>query len=125
MESSELARQVQKALVAHGAWKVRLAQAIDSGNSDFSPAVVRQDNQCELGKWLYGGIEAPLKGESHYESVRKLHGQFHVAAAAVLESALAGRSAEARAAMEPGSDFARASTHLTLELTAWQKAVEG
>ena len=122
---TDLAEQVQKALVAHGAWKLRLAQAIESGGSEFSPAVVRLDDQCALGKWLYGNIASALRDTDQYETVRKLHAQFHLTAAAVLESALKGQKAEARAAMEPGSEFARTSTQLTLALTAWRVAVEG
>lgn len=120
---TDLAEQVQKALVAHGAWKVRLAQAIETGSSEFSPAVVRLDDQCALGKWLHGSIAPTLQGMDQYQSVRTLHAQFHLAAGAVLETALDGRKTEARAAMEPSSDFARRSTQLTLALSAWSAAV--
>lgn len=122
---TDLAEQVQKALVAHGAWKVRLAQAIDSGDSDFTAAAVRLDDKCDLGKWLYGGISATLRGSDQYEPVRNLHSKFHVAAAAVLELALNGQKAAARSAMESQSEFGRASTQLTLALSAWRAADEG
>jgi hypothetical protein len=125
MDNAALASQVQKALVAHAAWKVRLAQAIDSGSSDFVPMIVQQDNVCDLGQWLYTGIADELKTGARYEAVRQLHRQFHLSAAAVLETALAGRQAEARAAMEADSEFARTSTNLTLELTAWRTSIEG
>jgi hypothetical protein len=120
---TDLGEQVQKALVAHGAWKVRLAQTIDASSSEFSPDVVRQDNQCALGKWLYEGIGPALRHGDHYQRVRKLHAGFHIAAAGVLELGLQGRKQEARAAMQPSSEFARASTQLSLALTAWRTAV--
>jgi hypothetical protein len=120
---TDLAAQVQKALVAHGAWKVRLAQAIETGGSEFSPAVVRKDDQCALGKWLYMEIDPALKGED-YEKVRKLHAEFHLAAAGVLTLALEGRKAEAQAAMFTAQDFGRASTRLTIGLDAWRTAAQ-
>jgi hypothetical protein len=123
--TNDLADQVQKALVAHGAWKVRLAQAIESGASESSPEAVRKDNQCVLGKWLYGEISPALKRDEHYEAVRRLHAEFHVAAAAVLALALEGRKGDAQAAMQSGQAFGRASTQLTLALSAWQSSVKG
>jgi hypothetical protein len=119
---TDLVEQVQKALVAHGAWKVRLAHAIDASSCEFSPDFVRQDNQCTLGKWLYEAIGPGLRHGNHYEKARKLHAGFHIAAAGVLELGLQGRKQEARAAMEPSSEFARASAQLTLALTAWRTA---
>jgi hypothetical protein len=117
-----LADQLNAAVSAHAAWKVRLAQAIASGASDFAVPTVRLDNQCPFGKWLYGEIDPTLKRSPDYEKVRALHASFHVAAAGVLALALAGKRVEAEAAMAPGSEFARVSTQLTLALTAWQRA---
>lgn len=121
---SDLADQVQKALVAHGAWKVRLAQTIETGASEFSPEVVRKDNQCALGKWLYADV-APSLQDDHYETVRQLHAEFHKAAAGVLSLALAGQKAEAQAAMFTGQEFGRASAKLTIALSDWRTAVGG
>lgn len=118
---TDLADQVQKALVAHSAWKVRLAQAIETGGSEFSPKIVRRDDQCALGKWLYSEIAPTLRGDN-YEKVRALHAEFHLAAAGVLTLALEGRKAEAQAAMFTVQDFGRASTRLTIALDAWRTA---
>jgi hypothetical protein len=117
-----LADQLTAAISAHAAWKVRLAQAISSGSSDFAVPTVRLDNQCPFGKWLYGEIDPTSRRSPEYEKVRTLHAAFHVAAAGVLGLAVSGRRAEAEAAMGPGSEFARVSTQLTLALTAWQRA---
>jgi len=121
---NDLADQVQQALVAHGAWKVRLAQAIETGKSESAPDAVRKDNQCALGRWLYGEISPALRRQGQYEAVRRLHADFHLAAAAVLALALEGRKGDAQAAMQSGQDFSRASTQLTLALSAWRSAVE-
>ena len=118
--NEELTAQVQKALVAHGAWKVRLASAIAAGTSEFNPNEVRADDRCALGGWLYREIDRELRAAPQYESVRALHARFHVSAAAVLELAISGRKAEAIASMEPGKDFGRVSTQLTIALSNWR-----
>lgn len=121
--ASTLSDQLFNALRAHAAWKLRLAQAIETGTSEFSVDAVRVDNACPFGQWLYGSIDAAARGSAYYEQVRGLHAAFHRQAANVLALALAGRTAEARQAMEVGREFNRASAQLTLALTAWQESV--
>ena len=38
---------------AHGMWKQRLIDAIRTGESQWTPEIVCQDDQCDFGKWLY------------------------------------------------------------------------
>ncbi len=116
-----LEEQITDAIAAHMAWKVRLARAIAYGSSDFVVEVVRQDDQCPFGKWLYE-IDPVQRRSPDHELVRTFHADFHVAAAAVLDLAVAGKRRAAEAAMEPGSEFARTSMELMLALVAWQRA---
>lgn len=115
-----LTEMINGAIAAHGAWKARLAAAIKDGRSEFSVDVVGKDDQCAFGKWLYGGIDPTVKRSEHYAKVRTLHASFHRTAAGVLGMAVAGKAAEATTAMGPGSDFSRASSQITLALTAWR-----
>jgi hypothetical protein len=73
-------------LEAHTAWKTRLIKIID-GSSDETPniAVVSQDNQCFLGKWLYSEGKALYGHLPEYEAARIVHAEFHVCAGEVLE----------------------------------------
>jgi methyl-accepting chemotaxis protein len=121
----ELGDQIKAAMGAHGLWKTRLRTAIESGASEFSVAVVRQDNQCAFGKWLYGDdIGAQVKQSPEHARCVDLHRRFHVQTASVLSLALEGRKAEAMKAMEIDSEFARISGALTLHLMEWQAAYE-
>ncbi len=45
--------KVSAAIKAHFAWFDKFRSAIDSGKSEFIPAMVAKDNQCEFGKWIY------------------------------------------------------------------------
>ncbi len=116
-------QQIVKSVGAHGLWKTRLDTAIAQGVSDVSVTLVRQDNQCEFGKWLYGPeLSAEAKGSPHYEQCRRLHRQFHLEAAKVLTLALANKKSEATRAMGPGSEFATCSATLTKAMLDWDKA---
>ncbi len=117
--TSALHDQIQTAIGAHGLWKTRLQQAIQTGASEFQVSAVRLDNQCPFGKWLYGGIEPSTRSSSHYEKVRALHARFHVEAANVLGLALGDKKAEATAAMSAGSPYAHVSAELTRAMMAW------
>ena len=86
---------LKHAIAAHGRWKSRLRQAIDSGQSEWTAAAVRPDTLCEFGKWLHARAPAEKLTE-HWKKIRSLHSEFHEEAARILALALANRKAEAR-----------------------------
>jgi len=112
--------EITKAVGAHGMWKKRLDSAIDTGSSEFTPERVCADNQCDFGKWLYGGtITAADKTNPHYEAVRKRHAEFHKSAADVLKLALAGKKNEAHRLIGTEGRFTAASADLTKAMMTW------
>jgi len=113
---SELETLVTKAIAAHGQWKVRLRQAIDTGKSEWSIDQVKVDDQCVLGQWIYGDAVARFPGDPLVQEIRELHRQFHQEAAKVLSLALMGRKADAERLMEQGSAYARISGSLVRAL---------
>lgn len=110
---------ISKGIGAHGMWKQRLVSAIKTGQSEWTPAVVCQDNQCEFGKWLYG-CSTQEKTSQHFNEVKSLHAKFHKEAADVLTMALAKKQGEASKAIDPGSKYHTISTQLTKEMMAWK-----
>jgi len=110
---------ISKGIGAHGMWKQRLLDAIKTGQSEWTPAIVCQDNQCEFGKWLYS-CSSQEKLSPHYNSVKELHATFHKTAADVLTLALASKKPEAEKEIAPGSQYAIASGALTKEMMAWK-----
>lgn len=118
-----LQEEIKKAVGAHGMWKKRLQDAIETGKSDFNPDNVCKDNLCDFGKWLYGDtIAAQAKGMPEYQTCRELHGKFHGIAGEVLRMAVAGKKEDALKAIAPGSEFATISTTLTQALMKWAVA---
>ena len=112
------------AIATHIKWMFRLREAIQAGQSEWTVDAVRPDDRCEFGRWL---ISLPLSDRMSREwrEAKELHARFHGAAAEVLGSALAGRKAEADAAMAPGGAFADVSAKLVRVLTDWKKKVSG
>lgn len=110
---------ISKGIGAHGMWKQRLISAINTGQSEWTPAVVCQDNQCEFGKWLHA-CTAQDKASPHFNEVKKLHAQFHTEAAEVLKLALAGNKTDASKAIDSGSKYHTISSSLTKEMMAWR-----
>lgn len=114
--------EIDKAIGAHGMWKVRLKQAIETGKSDVSVETIRQDNQCNFGKWLYGAtLGATDKASGHYKSVRELHAEFHKCAARVAELALSGDKAKAEQMLSLSGEFSATSSKLTAAMMEWKK----
>jgi hypothetical protein len=113
---------IDHAIAGHAKWKFRLRQAIDTGQSEWTPDGIRPDNRCEFGQWLLA-LPLPERQGEHGRKIRELHAAFHREAAEVLEHALAGRKEQAGALMAAGGPFAVASSKLTIAMTAWKKAI--
>lgn len=117
------AHEIDQAVGAHGMWKGRLKQAIDSGKLDTPVATIRTNNQCAFGKWLYGStLSAQDKSSEYYKTVTELHTQFHQAAAQVAELATSGKKNEAEKLLVPDGRFASISSKLTAAMVAWKKS---
>jgi len=113
---------ITKGIGAHGMWKQRLIDAINTGESEWTPEVVCQDNQCEFGKWLYSCTPAEKTSE-HYETIKELHANFHKIASDVLTLALSDKKTEAENAIGKTSDYKSVSTSLTMEMMKWKSKV--
>jgi hypothetical protein len=97
------------ALESHIKWKIRLMGVIEATETEIlDPRVVSQDNQCALGKWIYGEGGKEYGYSSEFKELALAHTHFHVCAGHVLDLALEGRTAEAKAEVD-GGDFAKAS----------------
>jgi hypothetical protein len=116
-------REINKAVANHSYWKARLHDAIDTGRSDYNPANVGVDNQCDFGKWFYSLPEED-KNSAVWNKVRLLHARFHAAAANILQLALAGRKDEALALISDlKGEYITVSVELTNTMLAWKNSL--
>lgn len=115
------AREINKAIGAHGVWKVRLREAIESGVSDYVPETVAADSACEFGKWMYN-IPAAERPVEFWEKVQKVHAQFHQEAGKILKLALEGKRDQALEMMNDlRGEFVTTSIEMTTILSEWKK----
>jgi hypothetical protein len=113
--------QIDDAIHAHTQWFIKLRVAIDRGSSEFNPDVVKTDNNCIFGKWLYGDFPASKKGTVLYSEIKDLHAKFHAEAARILALAIAGQKDVALAGMETDSHIRQISAALMAKLNDLKK----
>ena len=93
------------AITAHSQWRIRLQGAIAGTNQDvLDPKVVGADDQCVLGRWIYGEAKR-YADQPDYQALVLEHRAFHKCAGSVLELVSAGRKEEAKASVGTGAFF--------------------
>lgn len=104
------------ALEAHIKWKLRLKGVIDgSGTEVLDPRTVSKDDECVLGKWLYGEGQKKFGTLTVFNELVSSHAEFHKCAGHTLELALEGKTPEAEKELIGGC-FARASLTVSRHL---------
>ena len=101
MKKHELVGYLTDAIQAHSAWKMKMLKGVESGHLPQTASEIRCSQSCMLGKWLNGPhIDAAMRQGTPYKVVSRVHGEFHEAAAHVATLIEAGRSADAKAALD-------------------------
>ena len=81
---------IDAALTAHSFWKKRLLESIEKGQSEFKVDVVKKDDACQFGQWLYN-LSTEEKNRLELINIKNLHAEFHITAASILDLALKGK----------------------------------
>lgn len=114
---------IDAALDAHAQWKKRLVDAVNAGKSEFDPAVVKKDDQCQFGKWLYS-LPPGDKASDDFTKARQLHADFHKVAGEILQLALSGKKAEAQQKLEFGGEYSHITGKLVIALQTWRSKIK-
>ena len=122
MIAEDIALNINKAIVAHSTWKIRIRKAIQTQSSEFEVPFIRSVDNCEFGKWL-DKDKAILKDHAAYDHVVSLHQTLHEETARLMQLALSGNGADAESALQQGSKFATISSKLTITLMTWKKSL--
>jgi methyl-accepting chemotaxis protein len=110
---------VDQAIAAHRQWKNRLQACLEGSCEGLDAAVIQQDNQCALGKWLYGE-HAPAMDDAALAALKAQHAVFHRQAADVVRCIVAGNTAGAKTLLEGA--YARATDTVVLGLQALKRS---
>jgi hypothetical protein len=99
----------KSAVDAHMKWKIRLDAYISGTSSEeLKVDVVCRDDQCPLGKWIYGRGGGEFGYSETFFDMKAHHAHFHRCAGEVLATAQAGDTEKARRLLNHG-DYVRAS----------------
>lgn len=97
------------AIRAHSAWKTKLSAYLNNPDGSLKPEEIEPDNACALGQWIHEeGIAH--SGDSDYQELKKIHANFHKAAAEVVRRADSGEAVAEDVALGATSDFAKHSS---------------
>ncbi len=116
-QSKDPHAQITMAIGAHGAWKKRLADAVERGSHDFDVFAVERDDACAFGQWLHSGTTSGAR----LEQATQLHADFHKRAAHVLRLVSARNLDQARFDIGFDGEFTALSRELTSTMMSWRK----
>jgi methyl-accepting chemotaxis protein len=103
-----MAPNFDQMLLAHSRWKTRLKESIEHKET-IDARVAGKDDQCELGKWIYGEGKK-YAGQSGYQDLKAKHTKFHACVANVVLQAATCPPAKAMELIDPQrSEYARVS----------------
>lgn len=107
---------IMDAINAHVLWKIRLEKYIDGTSEEkLDPKAIRLDNQCKLGKWIYGPAVEHFQGDESLDYLRTEHANFHKFAGSIVENVQAKNIEAARNLME--GDYKYTSRKVIYALT--------
>ena len=92
------------AINAHILWKIRLEDYLNGTSEEkLDPESICRDDQCELGKWIYGpALKHFHDADEGFKTLRDDHAQFHTIAGYVVLSVQANDRAAAQVLMKGG-----------------------
>ncbi len=99
----------KSAIDAHMKWKIRLESYINgTSTEDLKVDIVCRDDQCPLGKWIYGRGGSQFGFSDTFFDMKAHHAHFHRCAGEILSAAQSGETARALQLLHHG-DYVRAS----------------
>lgn len=112
------------AIVSHQNWKARFKAMIESGVAEaLNPEVIAQDNQCAVGKWIYGAAKERFGTHPLWEKLRGDHAFFHTCASRVLVMIIRGEKQKALQEITNGA-YARASNDVIMDLAMFYRVIK-
>jgi Chemoreceptor zinc-binding domain len=114
---------VMDAINAHVHWKMRLEKYINGTSEEkLDPKVICLDNQCKLGKWIYGTADEHFHDDESLAELRTEHAKFHVFAGRIVENVQENNTAAAQELME--GDYKYTSRKVVFALTELSKHLQ-
>ena len=119
MPNQTILQEIKSATGAHGAWKLKLTNAVSLGKTKLDPKTVKCDDLCDFGKWLHGStIDSDMKNGMPFKVITRLHAEFHICASQILEQVIQGDTNGAAAQLK--GEYTERSEKLMRALNKWK-----
>jgi methyl-accepting chemotaxis protein len=112
---------LDEAVKAHAAWKMRLQAYIRQPDKSIDAAEVARDDCCPLGQWLHGDGKGLISGLPEYETLIAEHARFHRAVGDAVKMADAGHNVLEEHVLAWDSEFAAASRNVVTTIVQIKK----
>ncbi len=113
------------AMKTHVCCKDCLRQAMETGVCNPPSTLIRSATMCDFGKWLdCSDLSIEISDSPHYQNIRKIHADFHTAAADVMELVEIGKTDRAKQMMLTGGNYTLHSNQLRTEFLNWVAKIE-
>lgn len=96
------------AINAHIDWKMKLTKYLANPDRTLNSEHVCKDNQCSLGKWIYGDGQQYNKMNEHSE-LRATHAEFHQTAGKIIDYIHSGSMDAAHKLLAPQGHYSMVS----------------
>jgi hypothetical protein len=114
--------EISKAMDAHTLWRDKLLTVIDTGKTETPIDIIKTDNNCAFGKWIYSNeITDEMKKSKIYHDIKEYHAKFHIEAARIAELALNGNKDMATSLLQNDGTYNDLSKNLMQLLIKWRK----
>ncbi len=111
------------AIKAHTDWKMKLTSYLRKPDDSLNPDVVCKDDQCTLGKWLYGE-GARYNTLPEFAKLKSAHASFHLEAAEIIRRAKKGESVSEETALGAKSRFSDFSGQVIMQIRTIRNKIE-
>ncbi len=112
-----------EAIAAHVDWKAKLRGYLKKADKSLDPNIIEQDNQCTLGKWIYGE-GTKYRSNQYFEDLVTEHAKFHKCAAKVVRQIDAGNLTEAEALIDAQSNYTEISGLVVTKIRKLRSEIE-
>ena len=109
------------AVKAHAAWKMKLSAYIRHPDKSINPAEACRDDHCPLGQWLHGEAKKTMSNLPEYQTLVAEHARFHKAVGNAVQLADAGKNPDEEHVLGWDSDFAESSRSIVTTIVQLKK----
>lgn len=112
-----------QAIALHVEWKAKLRSYLKKPDHSLDPNIIEKDNECTLGKWIYGEGSIYSDNELYIQLVSE-HARFHKCAAFIIREIHAGHTEKAEDMIGLASEYTEISASVVTKIRKLRAQIE-